>query len=65
MNSIDTALRGQLSSAKHLLERPFRIANGNPGEPVPAGFAVANAIDDELHAFGERLRKRHAAFSEG
>lgn len=65
MDSIDTALRGQLRSARHLLERPFRIANGKAGEPAPAGSAIANAIDYELRDVGERLRKRHAAFSEG
>ena len=65
MDSIDTAIRGQLHSARHLLERPFRIASGKAGEPAPAGPGIANAIDDELRGVGERLRRRHAAFSEG
>jgi hypothetical protein len=65
METIDTAIQGQLRSATHLLERPFRLANGNPGEPVPAGSSVAKAIEDELRGVGERLRRRHAAFSEG
>lgn len=65
MNAIDAASRGQLRSAKHLLERPFRLAKGKAGDPAPPGGAIANAIDDELRGVAERLSKRHTAFREG
>lgn len=65
MASIDTAIQGQCRSARHLLERPFRITNGRAGEPAPAGSAIDNAIDDEIRKVAEMLRKRHAAFSDG
>lgn len=65
MDAVEIAIAGQLSSARHLLERPFRLARGMPGEPAPAGSNIANAIDDELRGVGERLRQRHVAFSEG
>jgi hypothetical protein len=65
MDSIDEAIHGQLHSAKHLLERPFRIAAGEPGKPASAGSAIARAVDDELRGVGKRLLEWHAAFSDG
>ena len=65
MLAIDQAIEGQYRSARHLLERPFRIAAGTEGTPAPNGPSIANAIDDELQRAKEKTRLEHAAFSEG
>lgn len=65
MSAVDQAIEGQIRAARHLLERPFRIANGSPGYPAPSGASIDTAIDDELRGVAKRLLEQHAAFSEG
>ncbi len=65
IKAIGDAIEGQLYSAKHLLDRPFRIADGKPSEPAPKSGSIARAIEDELQQCAARLRSQHAAFADG